>query len=59
VSLSLPRICLPARLEGTWAGMFDAGALWLIFWCSEEFLTGAQGLFLFNSISPQTDKGLY
>jgi len=25
----------------------------------EEFLTGAQGLFLFNSISPQTDTGLY
>jgi hypothetical protein len=26
---------------------------------SEEFLTGAQSLFLFNSISPQTDTGLY
>lgn len=26
---------------------------------SEEFLTGAQALFLFNSISPQTDTGLY
>ncbi|KAI5366392.1 Putative EF-hand domain-containing protein [Septoria linicola] len=25
----------------------------------EEFLTGAQSLFLFNSISPQTDTGLY
>ncbi|KAK3700903.1 hypothetical protein LTR37_015706 [Vermiconidia calcicola] len=25
----------------------------------EEFLTGAQGLFLFNSISPVTDTGLY
>ncbi|KAF1818092.1 EF-hand [Dissoconium aciculare CBS 342.82] len=25
----------------------------------EEFLTGAQALFLFNSISPQTDTGLY
>ncbi|KAF2482261.1 hypothetical protein BDY17DRAFT_298221 [Neohortaea acidophila] len=25
----------------------------------EEFLTGAQGLFLFNSISPATDTGLY
>ncbi|KAF2118597.1 hypothetical protein BDV96DRAFT_570238 [Lophiotrema nucula] len=25
----------------------------------EEFLTGAQSLFLFNSISPETDTGLY
>lgn len=31
----------------------------LTFHGSEEFLTGAQGLFLFNSISPQTDTGLY
>ena len=27
--------------------------------CSEEFLTGAQSLFLFNSISDKTDTGLY
>lgn len=27
--------------------------------CSEEFLTGAQALFLFNSISAETDTGLY
>jgi hypothetical protein len=27
--------------------------------CSEEFLTGAQALFLFNSISESTDTGLY
>lgn len=27
--------------------------------CSEEFLTGAQTLFLFNSISAATDTGLY
>ena len=27
--------------------------------CSEEFLTGAQALFLFNSISATTDTGLY
>jgi len=26
---------------------------------SEEFLTGAQSLFLFNSISKTTDTGLY
>jgi hypothetical protein len=26
---------------------------------SEEFLTGAQALFLFNSISATTDTGLY
>lgn len=26
---------------------------------SEEFLTGAQSLFLFNSISEKTDTGLY
>ncbi len=26
---------------------------------SEEFLTGAQALFLFNSISSVTDTGLY
>lgn len=26
---------------------------------SEEFLTGAQTLFLFNSISAATDTGLY
>lgn len=26
---------------------------------SEEFLTGAQSLFLFNSISASTDTGLY
>lgn len=26
---------------------------------SEEFLTGAQNLFLFNSISAVTDTGLY
>lgn len=26
---------------------------------SEEFLTGAQSLFLFNSISSTTDTGLY
>lgn len=26
---------------------------------SEEFLTGAQSLFLFNSISSKTDTGLY
>jgi hypothetical protein len=30
-----------------------------LFMCSEEFLTGAQALFLFNSISAETDTGLY
>lgn len=29
------------------------------YFCSEEFLTGAQSLFLFNSISSTTDTGLY
>jgi hypothetical protein len=31
----------------------------LTFGHSEEFLTGAQALFLFNSISAETDIGLY
>ena len=34
-------------------------AEWLMFDDSEEFLTGAQALFLFNSISESTDTGLY
>jgi len=31
----------------------------LVLFLSEEFLTGAQALFLFNSISADTDTGLY
>jgi len=38
------------RKSGSFANVVDR---------SEEFLTGAQSLFLFNSISPITDTGLY
>lgn len=44
-------------MEWGWFGLDCVNAN--VFGISEEFLTGAQALFLFNSISADTDIGLY
>jgi hypothetical protein len=47
---------IPLNSLGHWVRCYDT-VLTLTF--SEEFLTGAQALFLMNSISATTDTGLY
>jgi len=45
--------------KGCWEFFFGGKIADILFFYSEEFLTGAQSLFLFNSISSTTDTGLY